>query len=171
MRRRELAVSDAVQYLSFYVGTEAYGFELLEAREIVACTSITRVPSLPVTVRGVVNVRGTVIPVVDLAVMFGQPEQPLTGWSCIVILALPASLGEMGQIGLLVDTVASVIELGPGDIAPPPSVGSRIRSPYVRGTGKAGERLVLLLDLARIFERIEIDPATLLEELSEEATS
>lgn len=144
------------QYLSFVIAEEDYAVNLLDVKEIVECLALTRVPTLPPFVRGMANLRGTVVPVVDLAVKFGQPQRPITKWSCIVVVELQLD-GARSTIGLLADSVNQVFELAADEISPPPAFGTRGRVDYLRGMGRAGDKFVLLLDVNRLLSEEELE--------------
>jgi purine-binding chemotaxis protein CheW len=122
---------------------------ILQVKEILQYETVTRVPSVPPSVRGVLNLRGAVVPVVDLAVKFGLPATPVTNRTCVLIVE--ASLeGERTVMGVVADAVREVLELGPEDVEPAPAFGTRVRVDYLRGMAKAGKGFVLLLDLDRV---------------------
>jgi chemotaxis signal transduction protein len=140
---------DAVQYLSFSVGEEEYGLPVLAVREILEYEHVTRVPRTPDYIRGVINLRGRVVPVLDLAVRFGLTQASVTRRSCVVIVEVMAG-GEPLVMGLMVDAVHQVLELAAADIEAPPSFGTRADIRYLRGLGHSGPRFVLLLDIERV---------------------
>jgi len=141
---------DVTQYLSFAVGDEEYGLPVLAVREILEYEQVTRVPRTPGFIRGVINLRGRVVPVMDLAVRFGLPAAAVTRRSCVVIVET-ALAGEPVVVGLMVDAVHQVVELSAGDVEPPPTFGTRADSRFLQGLGRAGKRFVLLLDIDRVF--------------------
>ncbi len=137
------------QYLSFSLAGSDYAVGILQVKEILQYETVTRVPSVPPSIRGVINLRGAVVPVVDLAVKFGLPKTPVTKRTCILIVE--AALGpERTVMGVMADAVQEVLELGAEDIEPPPSFGTQVRVDYLVGMGKAGKCFVLLLDLDRV---------------------
>jgi len=138
--------SQAGQYLTFQLAGEEYAVELLQAREILRYEQVTRVPTAPPSIRGVLNLRGRVVPVVDLAVKLGLPDTPVTGRTCIVIVDV-ALEGERTVMGVIAEAVSQVVDLGAGDIEPPPPFGPRARVEFLRGMARLGERFALLLDL------------------------
>jgi len=139
----------AAQFLGFSLAGETYGIELLRIQEIIEHVPITRVPRMPPAVLGVINLRGRVVPVVDLAVKFGLGPRPITRWTCFVIVE--ASLdGEPAAIGLLADTVDEVLDLGRDDVEPPPTFGTRAPVDYLRGLGRREQGFILLLELDRL---------------------
>ncbi len=144
------------QYLSFTLAGNDYAVAILQVKEILQYEAVTPVPSVPRSIRGVINLRGAVVPVVDLAVKFGLPGTPVTKRTCIVIVEA-ALEGECTVLGLVVDVVREVLELGPQDVEPPPSFGTRVRVDYLVGMGKAGKEFVLLLDLDRVVSAGEME--------------
>jgi purine-binding chemotaxis protein CheW len=139
------------QYLSFSVADEEYATHVLHVREITQLERLTRVPSAPRCVRGVMSLRGAVVPVVDLAVKLGLPESRVTRLTCVVIVDVPAGDGHT-QVGILADSVNQVIELGPADVEPPPPFGTRVRLEYLVGLGKVDGRLLMILDVGRLLD-------------------
>lgn len=139
----------AEQYLRFFVAGEEYAVGILKAREIIEHTAMTRLPSMPVSVRGVINLRGKVVPVIDMATLLGLPETQVTRWTCIVVIEVDAD-EEHTIVGVLVDSVSGVLDLGEGDIEPPPTFGTRIRTDFLKGMGKSGEKFVLLADVDKL---------------------
>lgn len=150
--------SEQGQYLGLFIGEEEYAIGILRVREILQFESITRVPGTPRSVRGVINVRGSVVPVVDLAVKFGLPESVVTKRTCIVILEVQAE-GEATVMGVLADAVSQVVELAASDILPPPAFGTRVRADYVVGMGRSGRKFILVLDIDRLLSQDELQAA------------
>jgi len=142
------------QYLTFSVAGEEYGISILTVREILEHDTITPVPRTPDFIRGVINLRGRVVPVVDLAVRFALPPTPVTKRTCVVIAEVTRG-GERAVMGLMVDAVNQVIELGPDEIEVAPSFGTPVDVPYLAGMGRAGKRFVLLLDTDRLLSADE----------------
>ncbi len=143
------------QYLTFFVRTEEYAVGILRVKEILEYEAITRVPGMPAHVRGVINLRGTVLPVVDLAAKFGHGETAPTRTTCIVVIETQLE-GSLLVVGLLADAVSQVVDLGPEQIEPPPSFGTGIRVDFLTGMGKLDGRLVLILELDRILSPVEL---------------
>jgi purine-binding chemotaxis protein CheW len=142
------------QYLSFSLGGSEYGVGILKVKEILQYEEITRVPSTPRSVRGVINLRGAVVPVIDLAAKFGLPDTAVTKLTCILIVEALLD-GQPSVVGVMADAVQEVIELGEGDVEPPPAFGTQVRVDFLLGMGKAGKRFVLLLDLDRVISADE----------------
>lgn len=149
------ASAEIPQYLSFFVAGEEYGVGILKVREILEFDTITRVPGTPPHVRGVLNLRGNVVPVIDLAVKLGLPETQVTRRTCVVIVEVTLD-GEPTVMGLLADAVSQVIELPPDQIEPPPPFGTGIRLEFLEGMGRAGKKFVLLLDIDRVLTTNEL---------------
>jgi purine-binding chemotaxis protein CheW len=151
------------QYLTFTIADEEYGVGLRRVREIVEFGAVSRVPGTPSWIRGVVNLRGSVVAVVDLAVKFGLPPSPPTRFTCIVIMEVELD-EEMVLMGFIADVVKDVVDLGPGDVEPPPPFGTRVQVEYVLGMGKLESRLAVLLDIQRVLSAAELLAATSLGE-------
>jgi purine-binding chemotaxis protein CheW len=137
------------QYLSFQVAGESYAVGVLQAREIIEYSTVTRVPQAPAAVRGVINLRGSVVPVVDLAVKFGLPASEIGRRTCVVIVECTIE-GESMVMGVMADAVNHVLDLGPSDIEPAPTFGTRVRTEYLKGMGKLEQGFVLLLDMDKL---------------------
>ena len=143
------------QYLTFTLGGEMYGVETLSVKEIIEYGQVTEVPMMPPSIRGVINLRGAVVPVVDLKARFGGGATQVTRRTCIVIIELEA--GEECQvIGIVVDAVSEVLEIPGTEIEPPPLFGARIRTDFISGMGKVGGRFVILLDMGRVLSVDEL---------------
>jgi purine-binding chemotaxis protein CheW len=139
-----------MQYLSFQLAGEEFAFGILKVKEILEYDTITRVPNAPVAVRGVINLRGSVVPVVDLALQFSLAPTVITKRTCIVIVEAQVDGIDL-VMGVLADAVSQVIDLGPEAIEPPPAFGSRVSVEYLVGMGKLDDRkFVLILDIDRL---------------------
>jgi purine-binding chemotaxis protein CheW len=134
------------QYLTFQLAGEEYAVGILQVREILRYEEVTRVPTAPASIRGVLNLRGSVVPVADLAVRMGMPETPVTRRTCIVIVEVMLE-EEPVVMGIIAEAVSQVMDLAPADIEPPPAFGPRIRIDFLRGLARMGDRFALLLDL------------------------
>ena len=137
------------QYLTFLLGEEMFAIGIQAIREIIEYGVVTEVPMTPPFIRGVINLRGAVVPVVDLAVRFGRTARDNTKRTCIVIVEIESAKGSQ-EMGVVVDAVSEVLEIPPGDIEPPPEFGARIRSDFIKGMGKINGKFVLLLDVNRV---------------------
>ncbi|HET7824573.1 MAG TPA: chemotaxis protein CheW [Anaeromyxobacter sp.] len=155
------SAADAVerqQYLAFTLAGGEYAVGILKVKEILQYEELTRVPSTPRSIRGVLNLRGSVIPVVDLAVKFGLPEPAVTKRTCVLVVET-AFGGIPTVMGVVADAVSEVIELGPDDIEAPPAFGTRVRVDHLVGMGKVGKKFVLLLDIDKVLSADEHDLA------------
>lgn len=149
------------QYLTFHVAGEEYAVGILQVREIIEYGTVTKVPTMPEFVRGVINLRGSVVPVVDLAAKLGLPPTNVSRWSCIILVEV-AIEGEETVVGVLVDAMGQVIELSPEDVEKPPSFGTRARGEALRGMGKVGNKFIMILDIERVLGHsavLEVAPA------------
>ena len=151
--------ADDEQFLTFHCASGFFGVGITRIKEILQYGQVTDVPLMPGEIRGVINLRGAVVPVIDLAVRFGKPAATIGRRTCIVIIEITREDGQSQDIGVLVDAVSEVIEIPARDIEPPPSFGSQIRTDFIRGVGRVNERFVLLLDIGRTFSFEEIGAA------------
>lgn len=143
----------AAQFLTFLLGDEVFAMDIRTVREIIQHGAMTRVPLMPDFVRGVINLRGAVVPVIDLHARFGRPPAAVTKKTCIVIFDATAQTGgEHMELGLMVDAVSEVVDIGAAQIEPAPSFGSAVRREFIRGIGKVGTRFVVLLEPGRAFD-------------------
>jgi purine-binding chemotaxis protein CheW len=143
------------KYLSFRLADEEYGLEILKVQEIIGLMRITRVPTLPAFVRGVINLRGRVIPVVDLGLKFGMPAHEDTQRTCIIVVQVPCGNHRV-TTGVLVDDVSEVVNITAEQIEPPPEFGSSINTEFLIGMGKVSQKVVMLLDVDKVFSVQEI---------------
>jgi len=150
--------AEPVQYLTFMLAAEQFAIGILNIKEIIEYHGVTEVPMMPSCVRGVINLRGAVVPVMDLLARFGRPSSATTKRTCIVIVEVEGE-DERHVIGLLVDAVNEVLDIGAADIEPPPNFGARIRSDFIQGVGKVRGKFVLLLDANRALALDEFDTA------------
>ena len=149
----------AQQYLTFTLGDEMFALGILAIREIIEYGNLTEVPMTPPFIRGVINLRGAVVPVIDLAVRFGRTAKETTRRTCIVIIETNASDGEASrhhQMGLVVDAVSEVLEIPESEVEPPPQFGARIRTDFIHGMGKVNGQFVVMLDVDRILSMEEV---------------
>jgi purine-binding chemotaxis protein CheW len=147
------------QYLSFQLAGEEFAFGILRVKEILEYDTITRVPNAPMAVRGVINLRGSVVPVVDLALLFGLPATAVTKRTCVVIVEARVD-GQDLVMGVLADAVSQVMELADDAIEPPPGFGSRVRVEYLVGMGRLdGRKFVLILDIDRLLGDVALPTA------------
>lgn len=144
------------QFLTFMLGEEQFAVGILHIKEIIEYGSLATVPMMPACVRGVINLRGAVVPVMDLSARFGRNPSAITKRSCIVIVEVEGG-GEGKQVlGMLVDAVNAVVEIAAGDIEPAPSFGTRIRPDFIAGIGKFSGKFVILLAIDRVLSTEEV---------------
>jgi purine-binding chemotaxis protein CheW len=158
------------QYLTFFIRGEEYAVGILRVKEIIEYDTVTRVPTTPAHVRGVLNLRGTVLPVIDLAAKFGHGDTAATRTTCVIV-AETRNDDAMLVVGLLADAVSSVVDISEDAIEPPPSFGTNVRVDFLTGMGKLEGRLVLILDLDRILSPIDVGQALSLSMSSGQAES
>jgi purine-binding chemotaxis protein CheW len=139
------------QYLSFMLGGEMFAMDLLSVREIIQYAGETEVPMMPPCMRGVINLRGAVVPVLDLSVRFGRAPSQIGRRSCIVIVER-----ERVAIGVLVDAVNTVLDICPDDVEPAPSFGAHLRNDFIAGVGKWKGRLLILLNVETVLALEEL---------------
>lgn len=137
------------QYLTFLLGGEMFAIPILNIKEIIEYGSLTAVPMMPEFIRGVINLRGSVVPVVDLSVRFGRKTDAVTKRTCIVIIEIDSD-GEKQDVGVVVDSVSEVLEINRADVEQAPSFGARIRSDFIQGMGKIAGQFVIILNVNRV---------------------
>lgn len=156
MTDHETTAAQAKQFLSFVVGGTDFGVPILKVKEILQFEEVTRVPGTPAAIRGVINVRGSVVPVVDLAVKFGKPEAATTKRTCVLVVETRSG-EEAVTLGVIADAVSEVVDLAPADIEPAPSFGTGLRLEHITGMGRAGKGFVILLDIDRVLTATEAE--------------
>jgi len=139
------SVNLAGKYLTFALGQEEYGIEILKVREIIGMMGITSVPQAPHEVKGVINLRGKVIPVIDLRLKFGMTEIEHTSETCIIVVTINDVM-----IGIIIDRVNEVLDIPAENIEPPPSMGSSVNTEFILGVGKVGDTVKMLLNVDTI---------------------
>lgn len=153
--RQEAGDQAPQQYLTFTLGGEAFAIDILHIREIIEFGRLTTVPMMPAFIRGVINLRGAVVPVIDLAVRFGRAASATTRRTCIVIVEIESEDGRQ-ETGIIVDAVSEVLEIPSKEIEPPPEFGARLRSDFIKGMGKVDGNFVVMLDVNRVLSVAEI---------------
>lgn len=139
------------QYLTFMLGSEIFALDIRSVREIIQYCPMNSVPLMPQFVRGVINLRGAVVPVIDLQARFGRPAATVGKKTCIVIFDCQRE-GERVELGLLVDSVSEVLDIAPEAIEPPPNFGTSVRRDFIRGMGKLDRRFVIILEPDKAFD-------------------
>lgn len=167
-QRDRMTSEEENKYLTFKLADEEYGVEILKVREINGIMKITAVPQMPQYMKGVINLRGKVIPVVDLRLKFGIEEIEHTEETCIIVV----DVGR--EIGIIVDTVSEVLDIFQDDVEPAPSMGGSVDTSFILGMGKVGDEVKILLDIDKVLssaELIDIASAAKTAEPSTEPTS
>lgn len=155
--------NDSRQYLTFMLGTETLALDILAIKEIIEYGEITSVPMMPPFIRGVINLRGSVVPVIDLSVRFGHNAHEVTRRTCIVIMEVHSAETSY-EVGAVVDAVNEVLNIPLAEIEKAPSFGSKIRADFISGMGKIGDKFIIILNNDKVLSFEEI---SLLSELRE----
>jgi purine-binding chemotaxis protein CheW len=151
-----IGITETQQYLTFKLEDEVFAVEVAKVREILDHTSITKVPKTPDFMRGVINLRGSVVPVLDLRLKFGMSKTEQSVDTCIIVLEI-AFEEEIIVLGALADSVQEVIELEPDQIEPAPRIGKHIRTDFLRGMGKRENTFIMILDIDKVFSLDELE--------------
>ena len=147
--RHLAAAGEAHQYLTFALASELYAVGILNVKEIIEYGNLTEIPMMPVFIRGVINLRGAVVPVIDLAARFGGTQSKVGKRSCIVIVEMQQDDTKQ-DLGIMVDAVSEVLEVPGSEIEPPPAFGAKIRADFIAGMGKVNGKFVIILDIQRV---------------------
>jgi purine-binding chemotaxis protein CheW len=145
-----MSSTESIQFLTFKLGEEMFALNIAKVREVLDFTTVTRVPRTPDFMRGVINLRGSVVPVVDLRRKFNMAISENTVNTCIIISEVTVD-GDTTVLGCLADSVQEVIDLGPEHIATAPRIGTKLRTEFIKGMGKQNDRFVIILDIDRVF--------------------
>jgi purine-binding chemotaxis protein CheW len=143
-------ISGATQYLTYKLGEEVFALDISKVREVLDFTTVTKVPRTPEFMRGVINLRGSVVPVVDLRLKFGMSRTEKTVNTCVIIVEVTVD-GETTILGALADSVQEVMDLEPGHIEPAPRIGTTVYHDFIKGMGKQDEHFVIILDVDKVF--------------------
>lgn len=146
----ESAATETTQYLTFKLDEEVFALDIDKVREVLDFTSATKVPQTPAFMRGVINLRGSVVPVVDLRLKFGMAMTEKSVNTCVVITEV-AMDGETLVLGCMADSVQEVMDLEPDQIEPPPRLGTKLNTEFIRGMGKSNDQFVIILDIDKVF--------------------
>lgn len=149
-------IAETKQYLTFTLNEELFAVEIMKVREVLDYTTITKVPRTPEYMLGVINLRGSVVPVFDMRVKFGIRHGEKTVNTCIIILEISME-SESIVIGALVDSVQEVFELDPSQIEPPPRLGTRLDTNFIKGMGKRDDRFIIILEIDRVFSSEQVE--------------
>lgn len=168
-----LSDNSTLQFLTFRLGDETFGVEISKVREVLEYTTVTKVPRVPEFMRGVINVRGSVVPVLDLRLKFGMSKTEKTVNTCVIIVEFELN-DQMIHLGAMADSVQEVLDLTMDQIEPPPKFGTRLDTEFLEGMGKVNEEFIMLLDINKVFSKEdismmgEVDNAALAESAPEE---
>ena len=149
------AIAESTQFLTFRLGDEIYALDIGKVREVLDFTGATTVPRMPDFMRGVINLRGSVVPVVDLRLKFGMSRTESTVNTCTIIAEVEVD-GDRTVLGCLADSVQEVLDLEAGSISPPPRIGTKLRTEFIKGMGKRDDRFITLMDIDRVFSGEEL---------------
>jgi purine-binding chemotaxis protein CheW len=149
------SITDTKQYLTFQLGEEVFAVDVSHVREILEFTTVTKVPRTPDYMRGVINLRGSVVPVLDMRLKFGLSRTEKTVDTCIIVVEVFFE-DESTIIGAVVDSVQEVLELEPDQIEPAPRIGTQLKTEFIKGMGKRDDRFIILLDIDKVFSSEEL---------------
>ncbi|WP_424220763.1 chemotaxis protein CheW [Azovibrio sp.] len=155
------------QYLTFLLGGEMFAVGILNVKEIIEYGIVTRIPMTPPFIRGVINLRGSVVPIVDLASRFGKPPSKVSRRTCIVIIEVNEG-EERHDLGIIVDAVSEALEIPSSEIEPPPTFGANIRSDFITGMGKVNGRFVIILNVDQV---LSVEEISLLSQMAASGTT
>ena len=147
--------TDGSQFLTFNLGEELYGVDILRVQEIKGYTAVTKIPNTPSHIKGVLNLRGTIVPIIELRTKFTMPTIDYTAFTVIIVVVVRDKI-----MGLVVDAVSDVLNIDKKDIQPPPQFGAKVDVSFLNGIGKSGDKLVALLDMDRLLLDDEMQDGT-----------
>ena len=150
------ALAEQRQYLTFMLGGEMFSIGILGIKEIIEYAGVTEVPMMPACIRGVINLRGAVVPVMDLSSRFGKPTTAVTKKTCIVIVEVTGDNEQSQVMGIVVDAVNAVLEIPASEIEPAPAFGAKIRTDFIEGMGKVDGKFVILLNVNQVLSTEEL---------------
>lgn len=148
-------VAETTQYLTFKLSDETFALDISKVREVLDFTTVTKVPRTPEFMRGVINLRGSVVPVVDLRLKFGMTRTENGVNTCIIITEVTVD-GETTILGALADSVQEVIDLDKSGISAPPRIGTKLKTAFIKGMGKQGDHFIIILDIDKVFSSDEL---------------
>ena len=147
--------SETGSYLAFELNKDIFAIDVLQVREILEYSKITRIPQLPEYIKGVINLRGSVVPVIDMREKFGMEKTEITIETCIIVVEVELD-NESTVIGAMVDKVEEVFELESKEIEPAPRMGTRLNTKFIRGMGRRDEEFIILLEIDKVFSTAEL---------------
>ncbi len=149
------ASNETTQFLTFTLGEDVFAIDVTMAREVLDLCEVTRVPQVPDYMLGVINLRGSVVPVIDMRRKFGMPAAKQPRDTCIVVVEVDVD-GDAVVVGALADSVREVLDLSPDQIEPPPRIGTHLNTEFIKGMGNQDDRFVIILDINRVFSSDEL---------------
>ena len=149
------SITETGQYLTFRLDSETFALDITKVREVLDFTTVTKVPQTPDFMMGVINLRGSVVPVVDMRLKFRMSKTEATVNTCIIIVEIELD-GEITVLGALADSVQEVLELDPDQIEPPPRIGTRLKTQFIRGMGHRDNQFIIILDIDKVFSAEEL---------------
>jgi len=153
------SITETTQFLTFKLGDEVFALDITKVREVLDFTTVTKVPRTPEFMRGVINLRGSVVPVVDLRLKFGMTKTESTVNTCIIITEVTVD-NDTTILGALADSVQEVLDLDAASIAPPPRIGTKLKTEFIKGMGKQNDRFIIILDVDKVFSSDELAMVT-----------
>jgi purine-binding chemotaxis protein CheW len=146
---------ETTQFLTFKLGDEVFALDISKVREVLDFTTVTKVPRTPEFMRGVINLRGSVVPVVDLRLKFGMTRTESSVNTCVIITEVTVD-NDTTILGALADSVQEVLDLEPGSIAPAPKIGTKLKTEFIKGMGRRDDRFIIILDIDKVFSSDEL---------------
>lgn len=153
---RGVVTEDQEQYLTFLLNGEMFAIGILHIKEIIEYGSLTDVPMMPGFIRGVINLRGSVVPVIDLSARFGRQRSEISRRTCVVIIEVTAEDDSRQDIGVVVDSVSEVLEIPRDHIEPPPAFGAKVKVEFILGMGKVDNNFIVILDVQKVLSLSEM---------------
>jgi len=148
--------TEASQFLTFGLGDDVFAIDVVMAKEVLDFAEVTRVPQTPDYMLGVINLRGSVVPVIDMRLKFGMEDREKTRDSCIIVVEVNVD-GEAITVGALADSVQEVMDMTESQIEPPPRIGTKLNTEFIKGMGNLGEKFVIILDINKVFSADDLD--------------
>ncbi len=149
------SITQTTQYLSFNLDDEVFALDISKVREVLEYTTVTKVPQTPAFMKGVINLRGNVVPVIDMRLKFGMSVTEKTINTCVIIVEINVD-GETTVLGAMADSVQEVFELEADQIEPAPEIGTRLKTEFIKGMGKRDESFIIILDIDKVFSSDEV---------------
>ena len=149
-------ITETTQFLTFTLAEEVFAVDIGRVKEVLEYTTMTKVPRTPASMCGVINLRGSVVPVMDMRLKFGMSKSERTVNTCIIIIEVTVDDSKI-VLGAMADSVKEVMNLDPDQVDPPPKIGSKLRTDFIRGMGKQGDHFIIILDTDKVFSAEELE--------------